>query len=222
MQNHIKSFVMRRGNITDAQQHAIDTLGQQYLIPYQEKLLNYHNFMPGFDKVFLEIGFGMGDATAAIAQDNPCHLYFGVEVYNAGIGRLLLHIKERQLKNIRIIAHDAVEVLAHMLPEASLDGIHVFFPDPWPKKRHHKRRLLQKELVANLARHLKAGGYLYAVTDWAPYAEEILETLRGEPLLENRYKGYAEPQGWRPPTKFERKGKAQRHDIFEFFFTRRQ
>ena len=193
----------------------------------------------------MEIGFGMGEATAKIAADLPGYRFLCCEVHEPGVGALLKRIGEQNLENIRIIAHDAVEVIDHMVPLQSLDGIHVFFPDPWHKKRHNKRRLLQTPLVAKLAARLRPGGYLHCATDWQPYAEQILQVLGAEPLLENTVlthaeaisagatpaqvagdapnvtAGYAPKPHYRPLTKFENRGLKLGHGVWDIVFKRR-
>jgi tRNA (guanine-N7-)-methyltransferase len=170
--------------------------------------------------VVLEIGCGMGETTAAIAQAHPESDFVGVEVHGPGVGSILNRIEQSSIANLRMIQHDAVEVVDAMIPEAALAGIHVYFPDPWPKKRHHKRRLLQPGFVHALAMRLAPGGYLHAATDWAPYAEEILATFSSEPLLANTAQRYAPRPGWRPQTKFETRGLKLGHEVFDILFRR--
>jgi tRNA (guanine-N7-)-methyltransferase len=160
----------------------------------------------------------MGDATAAIAQALPGTDFLGVEVHIPGVGALLKHIGERELANLRIVQHDAVEVVEHMLAPGTLSGVHVFFPDPWHKKRHHKRRLVQPAFVTLLASRLAPGGYLHCATDWQPYAEQMLEVLSGEPLLENTAAGYAPRPPYRPLTKFENRGLRLGHGVWDLVF----
>lgn len=167
---------------------------------------------------FLEIGFGMGESTAEVAAAHPGNDYIGVEVHTPGVGGLLRLIDAQQLTNIRIIQHDAVEVVTHMLGEGSLAGIHVFFPDPWPKKRHHKRRLLQPAFVHLLATRLQPGGYLHVATDWEDYATQILAVLSAEPLLQNTASGFAPRPEHRPLTKFESRGLKLGHGVWDVVF----
>jgi tRNA (guanine-N7-)-methyltransferase len=171
--------------------------------------------------VVLEIGFGNGEATARIAEETPGINYLGIEVFKAGIGKLLSIIDERNLGNVMVVEGDAYEIVRRRIPEGTLRGIHIFFPDPWPKKKHHKRRLLQPSFLNILAGKLAEGGYIYFVTDWEDYALHALEVLEGESLLENRYDRFAPPQGWRPATRFEEKGLEKRHSIFELLYERR-
>ncbi|HEY9240181.1 MAG TPA: tRNA (guanosine(46)-N7)-methyltransferase TrmB, partial [Burkholderiaceae bacterium] len=169
----------------------------------------------------LEIGFGMGDATAAIAAALPGTDFIGVEVHTPGVGALLKQIGERGLGNLRVIQHDAVDVLQQMVAPASLAGVHVFFPDPWHKKKHNKRRLIQPEFVALLASRLAAGGYLHCATDWQPYAEQMLAVLGAEPGLRNTAAGYAPRPAYRPLTKFENRGLKLGHGVWDLVFERR-
>ena len=169
----------------------------------------------------VEIGFGMGDATAAIAAQMPQHDFLGVEVHPPGVGALLKLIGERDLHNLRIVQHDAVDVLREMLAPGSLAGVHIYFPDPWHKKRHHKRRLIQPDFVALVAGRLRPGGYLHAATDWQPYAEQMLQVLSAEPLLANTVEGFAPRPAWRPPTRFENRGLRLGHGVWDLLFTRR-
>ena len=169
---------------------------------------------------FLEIGFGMGETTATMASAQPQHNFLCIEVHTPGVGSLLRQIEERQLANIRIIQHDAVEVLRHMIAPATLDGVHIFFPDPWPKKRHHKRRLLQPDFVALLAGKLKPGAYLHCATDWQEYAEQMLAVLEVEPGLKNSAPGFAARPDYRPLTKFEKRGLNLGHGVWDIIFIR--
>ena len=202
----VRSFVLRQGRMSPAQKRAFDTLMPHYGIPFS-------TFPLDFDRVFgrraprvLEIGFGMGETTAAIAQARPGEDFLGIEVHAPGVGSLLKRVDELGLANVRVIRHDAVEVVTAMIPPASLAGIHVFFPDPWPKKRHHKRRLLQPGFTRELALRLLPGGYVHLATDWEDYAHEMLATLTAEPLLENVGEGFAPRPEYRPLTKFEARG----------------
>ena len=227
----IKSFVRRAGRTTLGQAKAFEYLGPQFLLPYQPTEIDlaaaFSSSTPR--PVVLEIGFGMGEATAHIAALLPETNFLCCEVHEPGVGALLKRIGEQQLQNIRICAHDAVEVLDHMLSEQSLDGIHIFFPDPWHKTKHNKRRLIQPPLVAKLAARLKIGGYLHCATDWKPYAEQILEVLSAEPLLKNRaatsqpeLEGYAPKPHYRPLTKFENRGLKLGHGVWDLVFERVQ
>jgi len=169
----------------------------------------------------LEIGFGMGETTASIAQAHPELDFIAVEVHTPGVGGLLKRLEEDSILNVRIVQHDAVEVVEHMIAPRSLSGAHIFFPDPWPKKRHHKRRLLQPAFVRTLADRLAPGGYLHVATDWQNYAEQILSTLRDEPLLVNTASDFAPRPAHRPLTKFERRGLELGHGVWDIVFRRR-
>jgi tRNA (guanine-N7-)-methyltransferase len=217
----VRSFVLRPGRISSAQTRALETLLPRYGIPYREALLDLDAAFVRPAPKILEIGFGMGASTAEIAQAQPENDYLGIEVHPPGVGSLLKLIEEKNLANLRIIQHDAVEVLRHMIPDAALDGVHIFFPDPWPKKRHHKRRLIQPELVAALCRKLKPGAYLHAATDWQEYAEHILAVFGAQPLLENTAQDYAPRPAWRPLTKFEQRGLNLGHGVWDLVFRRR-
>ena len=231
----IKSFIKRAGRTTTGQTKALAELGPQFLLPYQTTLLDFETvFNPTLagapasgSPVVLEIGFGMGEATARIAATLPATRFLCCEVHEPGVGALLKRIGENQLGNIRICAHDAVEVIDQMLPLHSLDGVHIFFPDPWHKTKHNKRRLIQAPLVAKLAARLKVGGYLHCATDWQPYAAQILEVLSQEPLLNNPAKlqhpelaGYAPKPHYRPLTKFENRGIKLGHGVWDVVFMR--
>jgi tRNA (guanine-N7-)-methyltransferase len=216
----LKSYVIRKGHFTDAQKKAYDSLSEKFMIPFADNMLNYSDIFGNSAGVTLEIGFGSGFATAEIAQANPEKNYLGVEVHRPGIGKLLWEIEKRSLENIRIIEYDAAAVTEKMIPANSLDAVHIFFPDPWPKKRHHKRRLIQSPFTDSLACRLKPGGYLYMVTDWEDYAAFALASLASCPSLKNAYEDFAAGQDWRPKTKFEQKGLAKDHKIRELFFIR--
>ena len=201
---HIRSFVMRSGHITDSQRNTRDRLLPTWGIPYTPEAIDFKRIFGRDGPMILEIGFGMGETTAEIAQQNPDWNILGLEVYRPGVGALLNKIEQRGLTNIRVIEHDAVEVLAHMVPDDYLDGVHIYFPDPWPKKRHHKRRLIQSPFLSQLAQKLKPGGYLHMATDWPDYATQMLEVCSQEISLENRAKeGFSPRPDWRPLTKFE-------------------
>ncbi len=214
----VKTYVMRIGRMTAAQERQYKDLSPAWCIPFENKKLNFVDIFGNTNPIILEIGFGMGDATAALAQANPDINYIGVEVHKPGVGKLLGEIKKRELKNLYIIEYDALDVLECMIGDNSLNGIHIFFPDPWPKKRHHKRRLVQRPKTDLFAQKLAPGGYLYFVTDIIEYAEFALEELNATEHLKNKYQGFAEPQPWRAQTKFERKGMAADRQITELFF----
>lgn len=218
---HIRSFVLRQGRVSIAQQRAVDTLLPVFGIAYVPLLLDLDQAFGRQSPKFLEIGFGMGESTAQIAAAHPDNDYLAIEVHTPGVGGLLRLIEAQQLRNIRIIRHDAVEVLQHMIAPRSLDGVHIFFPDPWPKKRHHKRRLIQPLLVGLLASRLRAGGYIHVATDWEDYATQVLQVLSGEPALENTAADYAPRPTYRPLTKFETRGLKLGHGVWDIVFRRR-
>ena len=217
----IKSFVTRAGRMGTGQIKALAELGPKFVLPYKPERLDLAATFGRSAPVVLEIGFGMGGATAEIAQTLPDHDFIGCEVHEPGVGALLKLIGEQDIPNIRIFQHDAVEVLEQMVPKASLAGIHIFFPDPWHKKRHNKRRLIQTPFVAKLIEHLAPGGYLHCATDWQPYAEQMLEVLSAEPQLQNTAQGYAEKPAYRPLTKFENRGLKLGHGVWDLVFRKR-
>ncbi len=217
---HIRSFVLRQGRVSTAQQRAIDTLLPRYGILYAAQPLDLDRAFGRAAPKILEIGFGMGDSTATIAQANPENDYLALEVHTPGVGNLLKLIDAQQLTNIRIIQHDAVEVLRDMIGNATLDGVHIFFPDPWHKARHNKRRLIQPAFIAQLVQKLKPGGYIHAATDWQDYAEQILAVLGAEPLLQNTASDYAPRPSYRPLTKFEQRGIRLGHGVWDLIFCR--
>jgi len=217
----IRSFVLRQGRMSNAQTRALETLLPRWGIPYQETLLDLDAFFGRSAPKLLEIGFGMGDSTATIAAAHPQNDYLGIEVHGPGVGSLLNQIEAQGLTNLRVIQHDAVEVLKHMVAPNSLDGVHIFFPDPWHKKKHHKRRLIQPALVALLCEKLKSGGYLHAATDWQEYAEHILAVLTAEPRLTNTAADYAPKPDYRPLTKFEQRGIRLGHGVWDIVFRKK-
>ena len=218
---HIRSFVLRQGRVSVAQQRAIDTLLPRYGIPYATRPLDLARTFGRTAPVILEIGFGMGDSTATIAQAHPENDYLALEVHTPGVGNLLKLIDAHHLTNIRIIQHDAVEVLRDMIGNGTLNGVHIFFPDPWHKARHNKRRLIQPHFIAQLAQKIRLGGYIHVATDWQDYAEQILNVLSGESLLENTATGYAQRPAYRPLTKFEQRGILLGHAVWDVLFRRR-
>ena len=203
------------------QTRALETLAPQFVLPYAEQVLDTAKAFGREAPVVLEIGFGMGAATAQIAAARPETDFIGVEVHTPGVGALLKRIGEEGLSNLRIVQHDAVQVLEHMVAPGSLAGVHVFFPDPWHKKKHNKRRLIQTPLVAKLAARLRPGGYLHCATDWQPYAEQMLEVLSAEPTLANTVADYAPRPDYRPLTKFEARGLKLGHGVWDLLFTKR-
>ena len=218
----IKSYVLRAGRMGTGQMRAFELYGPQYLLPYQAARLDTAQAFGRSAPLILEIGFGMGDATAKIAQVRPGDNFLCCEVHEPGVGALLKRCGEEAIPNIRIVQHDAVEVMDHMLGEDSLDGVHIFFPDPWHKSRHHKRRLIQSPFVERLAKHIKPGGYLHLATDWQPYAEQMMQVLSAEPLLANTAGAgqFAPKPDYRPLTKFENRGLKLGHGVWDLVFTR--
>jgi tRNA (guanine-N7-)-methyltransferase len=216
----VRSYVLRAGRIGPGQQRALDELGPRFVLPFAARPLDIAAVFGREAPTVLEIGFGMGDATAHIAAALPGTHFIGVEVHAPGVGALLKRIGEMQLVNVRIVQHDAVPVIESMLAPGSLAGVHIYFPDPWHKKRHHKRRLLQSGFVSLLASRLAPGAYLHCATDWQPYAEQMLQVLRAEPLLRNTATGYAARPAWRPQTKFEARGLKLGHGVWDLLFER--
>jgi tRNA (guanine-N7-)-methyltransferase len=217
----IRSFVLRAGRIGPGQQRALDELGPRFVLPYRDESLDFATTFGRDAPTVLEIGFGMGDATAQIAAALPGTNFIGIEVHAPGVGALLKRIGEMGLTNLRLVQHDAVEVLESMIPPQSLAGVHIYFPDPWHKKRHHKRRLIQPAWVHQLVTRLAPGGYLHCATDWQPYAEQMLEVLGAEAALVNTAEGYAPRPAWRPQTKFETRGLKLGHGVSDLLFRRR-
>ena len=245
MTGHIRSFVLRQGRVSHAQARHYENLLPVWGIAYQPAVLDLNAVFGRAAPKILEIGFGMGETTAAIAAAHPASDFLGIEVHTPGVGSLLKQIAERNLGNLRILQHDAVEVARDMIAPATLAGIHVFFPDPWPKKRHHKRRLIQPPFVRLLAERLAPGGYVHCATDWEEYAQQMLEVLSAEPLLENTVPddsvragpveagispsassgrtagGFAPRPAHRPLTRFEQRGLRLGHGVWDVMFKRR-
>jgi tRNA (guanine-N7-)-methyltransferase len=217
----IRSYVLRAGRIGPGQQRALADLGPRFVLPFAPQPPDWPAVFGRDAPRMLEIGFGMGDATARIALAQPGTDFIGIEVHPPGVGALLRRIGELGLANLRIVQHDAVEVLRQMVAPGTLAGVHLYFPDPWPKKRHHKRRLIQPAVVALLASRLQPSGYVHCATDWQPYAEQMLQVLSAEPLLTNTAEGYAPRPDWRPLTKFEARGLKLGHGVWDLLFRRR-
>jgi tRNA (guanine-N7-)-methyltransferase len=217
---HIRSFVLRQGRVSPAQQRAVDTLLPRFGIQFSAHPLDLTLAFGSSAPKILEIGFGMGDSTATIALAHPENDYLALEVHTPGVGNLLKLIEQHQINNIRIMQHDAVEVLHDMLLADTLDGVHIFFPDPWHKARHNKRRLIQAPFIAQLAQKIKPGGYIHVATDWQDYAEQVLAVLSAEPLLENTAAAYAPRPAYRPLTKFEQRGIRLGHGVWDLLFRR--
>lgn len=217
----IRSYVLRAGRMGSGQVRALADLGPRWLVPYQAAPLDREALFGRRAPCVVEIGFGMGQATAQLAAEAPGTDFVGIEVHPPGVGALLQRIDALGLSNLRIVQHDAVVVLEHMVPPQSLAGVHVFFPDPWHKTKHHKRRLVQASFVALVASRLQPNGHLHCATDWLPYAEQMLDVLGGEPLLENTAAGYAPRPDHRPLTKFEQRGLTLGHGVWDLVFRRR-
>jgi len=232
----IKSFVMRAGRTTQGQQRAIDEQGPKYLIPYTPELLRWESVFSTSDRIrpkILEIGFGMGETTAHIAKLRNSDDFLALEVHEPGVGALLKKIGEEKIENIRIIRHDAVDVLENMIADGVLDGVHIFFPDPWHKKKHNKRRLVQSEFIFKLCKKLKTGAYIHLATDWEEYAQQMLAVLSGESQLQNTATshetlvdgtvvlGYAQRPSYRPITKFENRGLKLGHGVWDLVFVKK-
>ena len=219
----IKSFVTRAGRTTSGQAKALADLGPRFMLPFDRHAFNADEAFGRSAALILEIGFGMGDATAQIAKLRPQDNFLCCEVHEPGVGALLKRMGELGIENIRILQHDAVEVMEHMLAADSLDGVHIFFPDPWHKLRHNKRRLIQAPFVKELLKRLKPGGYIHCATDWQPYAEHILKVMQAEPALVNasqREDGYSDQPAYRPLTKFENRGLKLGHGVWDLVFRR--
>jgi tRNA (guanine-N7-)-methyltransferase len=217
----IRSFVLRQGRMSEAQHRYLDEMMPRVGIPYRPGPMDLAAPFGRVAPTVVEIGFGMGVATAAIAAARPEENFIGIEVHAPGVGSLCKLIAEGGPDNLRVIQHDAVEVLRDMVPDASLAGVHVYFPDPWPKKRHHKRRIIQADFVALVADKLAPGGYLHCATDWEEYAHWMLEVLSAEPRLATRAEGFAARPEWRPLTKFENRGLRLGHGVWDLLFQRR-
>lgn len=219
--DHIRSFVLRQGRISSAQQRYHDEAMPRYGLPYAAAPLDLASVFGRVAPKILEIGCGMGETTAQIAAAHPENDYLGIEVHTPGVGSLLKEIATRELANLRVIQHDAVEVVRDMIRPDTLAGVHIYFPDPWPKKRQQKRRLIQSPFVALLTSRLAPGGYLHCATDWEEYAQQMLAVLSAEPLLANTATGFAPRPAWRPQTKFETRGLRLGHGVWDVLFQRK-
>ena len=218
----IRSFVRRQGRISSGQKRSYETLFHLYGVQGGDNFPEINKIFGNDNPLIIEIGFGMGKATAAIAYNNRKANYLGIEVHKPGIGRLLGEIDRLGLENIRIVEGDAVDVLSRRIKDNSVSAFHIFFPDPWPKKRHHKRRLIARPFTDLLAAKLSSGAYIYMVSDWTDYGDWALRELSATPGLANRYSAFAERQAWRPETEFERKGLDKNHEIRELYFEKRK
>jgi len=217
----IRSFVLRQGRVSTGQSRAVTHIGPRLLVPHSPDLLDYESTFERVAPTIVEIGFGMGHATADIAESFADKNFIGIEVHTPGVGSLLKMADERGLTNVRIVQHDAVEVLQHMVADASLAGIHIFFPDPWPKKRHHKRRLIQPDFVQLLTEKLSPKGYVHLATDWHEYADQMLAVLSASSALANTAAGFAPRPAYRTESNFERKGLAKGHGVWDLVFRKK-
>lgn len=210
----------REGKMTTGQQAAIERLWPDYGVDYSQDQLDLEKLFGRSAFSVLEIGFGNGLSLAEMAQINPEQNFFGIEVHRPGVGSLLVQVGQRELTNVRVSQHDAVEVLSHQIGDDSLDRLQIFFPDPWHKKRHHKRRLINAEFIAMAVAKLKLGGVLHVATDWQNYAEQVLEVLASEPRLSNTADDYADKPDYRPQTKYETRGQRLGHGVWDIVFER--
>ena len=218
----IKSYVLRNNVLSDEQKEIVANNANKYCVFFKDEFIKPETLFSDQNKsVIVEIGFGMGASTQIIAKERSEYNYLCLEVHLQGFVKLLRDVANLNLDNIRLMRFNAVDVLSHMIPDNSIEGFHIFFPDPWPKKKHHKRRLIQSDFVSLLSRKLKKGGYIYLATDWEEYAEWMKEVLSNEESLENPYNGYATPISWRPETKFERKGLEKDYKINELWFVKK-
>jgi tRNA (guanine-N7-)-methyltransferase len=221
----IRSYVLREGRMTDAQRTAFDRLWSRFGLDYRPgtKLDPRAVFGNGRPSC-LEIGFGNGDALATMAAAHPQRNYLGIEVHRPGVGHLLLQLEREALENVRVLRHDAAEILRHGLPDRSLEGVYLFFPDPWPKKRHHKRRIVQPVFLAQLARVIRPGGFVHMATDWEEYARQMLDALRAAAEFTNSAAdgAYVPRPAERPLTRFERRGQRLGHGVWDLLFLRRR
>lgn len=218
----MRSFVLRGGRLTAGQKRALDELWPRFGIEKDESLLDFKRLFGNDAPVIMEIGFGNGDATWRMARANPAENYLGVEVHQPGVGHLLLKIQQHEIANIRIAHDDAVDFIRQRIPTGSLDGVRIYFPDPWPKKRHHKRRLIQSAFIALLASSLRPGALLHVATDWEPYAEHMLEVMRSSAGFVNLSLAgdFCDQPAWRPQTKYESRGERLGHQVRDLLFQR--
>ena len=221
-QRRIRSFVVRAGRMTEGQERGYRENWPDFGLELSDGLLDYAECFGREAAVVLEIGFGMGDSLIEMARQIPEKNFIGIEVHPPGVGRLLGRIKEEGLTNIRVYCDDAVEVLAQCIPDNSLDGLQLFFPDPWPKKRHHKRRIVQPEFAQSIRHKLKIGGQFHMATDWQPYAEHMMEVMSAAEGYANSIgEGlYADQPEWRPVTKFQKRGENLGHGVCDLMFDR--
>ena len=221
-ERQIKSYVLRNNTLEESQKEIIREYGDRYLLFFDEnRRIDVEKVYGNNKPLIIEIGFGMGEGTVSIAKNRNGYNYLALDVYLSGVVKLLKNVGTENLENVRIMRFNAPDVLEHMIEDGSVEGFHIFFPDPWPKKRHHKRRLIQKPLVDLLAKKLKKGGYVYLATDWKEYADWMLEILSSSQELENPYDDFADPVSWRPRTKFEQKGLDKDYKISELWFVKK-
>lgn len=223
MHRKIKSYVLRAGRISNRQQQGLDLWLKDYELPMRDSPWNMSDEFKRNADTVVEIGFGMGTSLFTMAQNNPDLNYLGIEVHRAGVGSLVADLHDNQLENVRVVAHDAVEVFQNHLEENSLAGVQIFFPDPWHKKRHHKRRLIQPEFIQLLVSKIRKGGFIHCATDWQEYAEHILDVLSAEPALVNSQAdgGYSPKPDSRPLTKFEHRGERLGHGVWDLIFIKK-
>ncbi len=217
----IKSYVLRNNVLEDKEKEVVLKWAEKYCLFFENKMLDYSAVFKNSNDTIIEIGFGNGEVTAQMALIKPEYNYIGLEVYLKGFVKLLKEIGENNIENVRIMRFNAIDVLQNMIPDNSVSGFHIFFPDPWPKKKHHKRRIMNPEFLHLLATKLKKNGYIYMVTDWEEYADEVLSLVDNEPLLYNPFYDFAPPVAWRPLTKFEQKGMNKDYTINEIWFEKR-
>ena len=213
----VRSYSIRGSRITEAQRAAKDALQMVHGIEFTQQEITLSEIFPASEKVIMEIGFGMGEATAIIAKNHPNNGYIAVDVHPPGIGKLLARIVENDLTNLKVIEEDVHMVLQHMIPDESLDGIHLFFPDPWPKKKHNKRRIVNEGFLALIHPKIKKGGFIHVATDWVPYAESIQQVFAGSTLFTG---GVIEKPEWRPVTRFEGQGIDKDHAVNDMMYVK--
>lgn len=217
----IKSFVLREGRFTEAQQRAFELHWKDFGLDYSDEIVDLNSLFEREAPTILEIGFGNGDSLAQMSEKNPDNNYLGIEVHRPGAGQLLQQIEKKELCNLRVSTSDAVEVLKHQLAEKSLSGVQIFFPDPWPKKRHHKRRIIQESFITLLASRLNTNGFIHMATDWAPYAQHMLAVMKAHPDFKNTSEDFIPRPDYRPLTKFEQRGLKLGHEIFDLIFVKK-
>ena len=216
----VRSFVKRVGRMTQFQKKAIENYWNKFGINFTESYLNFNQLFGNDNPVILEIGFGMGDSLVQMAKKHPDTNYIGIEVHTPGVGNILANINQLELKNIRIVEYDAIDVLQKMIFNNTLSGVQIFFPDPWHKTRHHKRRLIQREFLELVSTKIMKAGFIHVATDWAHYAEQIILLLEESSYFNNKFEGYAPRPDSRPLTKFEKRGERLKHGVWDIYFQR--